>query len=1295
MTLSSSRRAVLAACFLLGVVFPTDGATPPVPRATQFDGSYSNIVFYPFQPWMNSNVTTTVEGWIYCSKLTGAQTLLGRHYATNLWFGLNTNRLRFYRSGGVFADSDGIVLPFRWTHVAATYDGSRVRFYTNGMLAGNKVLANSGNQGTNGLSLGGQHDVLSLGDIFASGYSFSGYLDEFRLWSVVRSSADIAGNMLAEIRHAPGLEASFGSGGGINDTRSIAGTTTGTPAAARVTGFGMVPRNLCIPYTRSPIKVDGVIDLLNEYRGAETAVVQYTNSFGGYEDHPAYLIVSTTATNSHLVVGIPSLALSGGTISTVQLLAQVNPAAGDTFGLGDWQCQLAQDGFQGGTIYDHFPFPNGAVTALGWGQSAATWQGALGSATEFSQNYEFRIQSRFLNGFTNAVNLMIRHRDVLRTGDQGAAPKTGDAARPSTWLQASWCGQADAGLRFVSISGTVTNTGTGRGESGWLVSLLSGDNELSAFRVDTETSSGAGGTFTLSGNVAKDLPIWVQIESRTDYSLLPPVVPAGSGNPPIAVRANRSVKFAACPTGSCLPGAVQFFVVPPPGPVSLSSSSVAAGAPEIVLRDSPRKVAPATVVTLFGTNLHDQLEVYLSKCSIWPPSFCTEGVDLFRMTILSNDPSHQSITVKLPENSPQFRGGMQWILKDRWVSHPGWTQWVPGPTGFNVDPLNHPYATIWGFEFQNEGDGTSLQEFESVYGENIFHYVPFPPFKIRDPYYFGVWAPVFFVLGETAGRGGSCHGMASVSRMFERGILNVANYDTPGSGGPNGVHYPAGFPSVPDGRGPQPYRPADWTGFDLFQAFRPADLWSQIRTFMMMQFSTEGIDNALDQTSVMGGDPVAVLNRLRSNPRGYILCFNPGGIGAGHCITPLGVVDDFKLNDADLAHQMQPQPGFSLIRVYDNNYPGEERLYEVDRANNQYRYLMGFRSGDPSQPVIWSGRSMFTTSIAFFTSGHTAPGLERVLLGPLDFFFRFVCSGGADALHEDATGGTWGWDAAGSFHNTFPGAATHFPLFGFNPDRDIRAGFAFLPSTHPPVRSVINVRGKSYVFHAGRLGTTFQLLASDLVPGGTDLATVSFKDQVPVGLRFEPARPIGSLVAQLAQVKTNESIVYSAQNLSVPRGNMIEWQALPGKHGARFIHQGPDALTFTFQIEGVDALTGLVCSNRFGPLTLPPGSSQTVSFPGWPDASAVQAEVDLGNDGVVDEFRTLGADRKLQIRREAGGLVIRWQNGASSDFLETRDSSNPAGTWDRVEAVPQSDPAGGWRVSVPITAESRVFRLRP
>ena len=65
-----------------GLTFNASALTPPVIRSTDYNGAYSNIVFFPVQPWMNTNTTLmTVEAWVSCRDLIGNQAFIARHQA--------------------------------------------------------------------------------------------------------------------------------------------------------------------------------------------------------------------------------------------------------------------------------------------------------------------------------------------------------------------------------------------------------------------------------------------------------------------------------------------------------------------------------------------------------------------------------------------------------------------------------------------------------------------------------------------------------------------------------------------------------------------------------------------------------------------------------------------------------------------------------------------------------------------------------------------------------------------------------------------------------------------------------------------------------------------------------------------------------------------------------------------------------------------------------------------------------------------------------------------------------------
>lgn len=1265
-------------------------AAPPVVRSTFYDGSSTNIIRYLPAPWMSStNVHLTVEAWVYCEDLDYAQTFVARHNSTNLWFGLYENRLRFYRSGGTFADSDATLVVRRWTHVAVTYNGSTAKFFINGTNAGTSALAHEGNDSTNSLCLGGQRDVLNFGDLFTGGYAFHGYLDEVRLWSEARTAAEIALNMDSEIRSGPGLLAAFGSGGDRDDIHGTTGTSIAPNVAARESGFGILPRGLCIPWTSRTLTADGVVDLLYEYRGAETMVLRSSDPFSSAPDQPAYLMRSypDLPGGSHLYVGVPALPQAGlPQVPRLQVKCDVNPTNSDAPDLGDWEARLTQDGLQGGTRYvvadpPFQPAPHWAS----WGQSFSNWSGATAGAFEFRQSYEFRIHEDHLNHFTNGVGLVVQYGDALASGELLTAPGDALTNRPTTYAPATWCAQAVTGLRSASYSGVVSNVTLGAGEAGWTVSLLSGPNPLSATEIDSVVV-GSSGAFLVGGSVPAEFPTYVRLGLRSGYGYLPPEF-TGAGVLPADMDGNTSLTYPAC-SASCSAQSVRFRVQSPPGPVSVTGMTPTTGSPELVLRDTPRKALPSTIVTLTGTNLHPALEVYLSKCNLDPPSSCTEDVDIFRCTILSNDFERRTLTVQLPAASanPNFVGAMQWVFKDNDIGHPGWTPWVYGPSDFVVTRY-HPYPVLHGFEFKNEDDGPSLQEFEACYGESIFIYTPFP---LRDPYY-ALWSIVYMIWMD--GCRSSCHGMASTSRLLEEGTIPLETFDAPGAGGVHGVHFANGY--VGTSANPLlPPKPGWWSGFDLFQPFRPVNLWAQITTMAGAQTSGEALGFWLTQLEVpvrfgprrghAAGDPLEVLARVRTAPGEYILAIQDRDYGRGHCLTPYAVQDERGL----MADALTPTnaPGFSLIKVYDNNHPGEERFVEVNRTENTFRYEGGIDGG----PYL--GPGLFWIPMSVFWSPRHAPGPDFLGRFGVDSL-RVLAVGTERTSFTTAAGETAGWSADGLHTNDY-GGAQHFLALGALPDGANRfdTTMLFLPASNAPLAGAFNSRGSNVLLYAamgwGDMAFGFHAPdneASNVVDGlvmseALGLQAMGFRAGAPV-------RDFGIIVASRTGTAAQRLFEIDAgvdeltPNVLVSRVDAL---------GLKLRNRSSSALVFRLNISGVD-LDHSAFAHTYGVHTLPPLASVTFRLPPGPPRRLTR-ELDLDSDGTPETTEEVPAAGQLRADRESGQLALRWRRAASSETLESA-SKIAAAPWTPVGAsVTTEGPDQVARVSTP--EPTRFYRLK-
>jgi len=182
-------------------------------QSAYFDGSGDRIRILDASPVNTSAVPSayqvtgkaiTVEAWIYPMKLPGksdAGRIFCRPYSLepwqsfelrldNLWSGNDDPRIHWLISDGAVPENCGDVLDpnkpvvGNWTHVAGTYDGTKLCLYINGNLVGQSNYSSDIGAGEVGLYIGG----------FTSLY-FNGLIDEVRLWNVVRSQGQIQASM--------------------------------------------------------------------------------------------------------------------------------------------------------------------------------------------------------------------------------------------------------------------------------------------------------------------------------------------------------------------------------------------------------------------------------------------------------------------------------------------------------------------------------------------------------------------------------------------------------------------------------------------------------------------------------------------------------------------------------------------------------------------------------------------------------------------------------------------------------------------------------------------------------------------------------------------------------------------------------------------------------------------------------------------------------------------------------------------------------------------------------------------
>ncbi len=972
-------------------------------------------------------------------------------------------------------------------------------------------------------------------------------------------------------------------------------------------------------------------------------------------------------------------------IPVVQLQADVNVANGTGPALGDWRCEMDQDTFQGGSIFSTFPPFVTVPTWIGWGQSPLNWQAVTKVAFEFHQSYEFRIHAQNLNYFTNSVGLMIRYFNLDATTDQLAGPRGAVTNLSATYARVDWCGRADSDLSSVFLSGSVTNLSGNVGVAGRVVSLYSGDSELSGYLL-ASTTTDSQGKFSFNGVLApmeRRLAV-VYAPPASIVSLDPAIDSTSSARVPVSINSPFSVTYLPCPNSSCTYARVNFRYRSL-GPVQVAGVSPSSVPASVVVRTSPLKTTPSSSITVSGTNFYSGVRVYFrgSGCALIPPDLCSS--DFHQATVTSQNIEGTYLEAMVPAALTRVATttrSFQIVL----YNPTGGGSWIYGPTISVTPPL---WPQLHGFEFVNRDDGPSVEEFEACYGDSIFNFL-----RIREPYY-GIWALVY--LAWMDGCQGSCYGMAGTSRLMADNFLPRTTYDVPGGDGVHGVQYANGYlgvlPCEVSGAlcPPKPYR---WTGFDLFQPFRPLNLWGRITSRAGAQTSGEALGFWLGQLQrpVAFGprrgwavaNPVDVLNRVRANPNDYTACVYTRDFGGGHCITPYGVIDGMRL-DTNAALPIVAA-NFSLIKIYDNNWPGAERFIEVNLTDNTFRYQGGTTAG------LYEGAGLFYVPASVYRSARHAP--DPFFLGRYGIdFLRILAGGSSSASMTDASGGRVGWNAT-ALTNGYEGALPYVPpalLRGGSNRFDTT--MLFLPETNAPVSGGFYSAGGNVVLYGG-MGwgdIAYGFNASNTgASNSVDGILIGLSQGLQaMGMRAgAPVTGFGAMVASRDPAGQSRVFVIDTGAGTLTPDLQLERD---GFKSLTIRNRSSSALPFRLNLAGTDT-TVATFEYSYELYNLPGKATLKLLLPENPAIRSLTHELDLGSDGTVDSTGEALANGQLRISEEAGMVALRWRQAGFGEVLESTSTLHP-NDWVPVNA-PVTTEGPDQVATVSPTKPAEFFRLR-
>ncbi len=213
--------------------------TTSAQNALSFDGTDDKVDLGNPTALQITGTNITIEAWIYPTSwrtnvFEGGIVVKEMNSSNNgyMFRAGNNGRLNFaYGANGLpwneLTTAANTLTLNQWQHVAASYNGSKVRLYVDGVKVDSAT--SSGN-------IGNSVNNCFIGGWYSTGRNFPGKIDEVRIWNVARTGSQIASSMNGEFCGAPtGLVAYYkfnqGTAGGNN-----AGQTTLTDHAGSNNG---------------------------------------------------------------------------------------------------------------------------------------------------------------------------------------------------------------------------------------------------------------------------------------------------------------------------------------------------------------------------------------------------------------------------------------------------------------------------------------------------------------------------------------------------------------------------------------------------------------------------------------------------------------------------------------------------------------------------------------------------------------------------------------------------------------------------------------------------------------------------------------------------------------------------------------------------------------------------------------------------------------------------------------------------------------------------------------------------